>query len=330
MRRYFEMYIGSAAAALLFLPVMTAAQYTKDQITKAPNAGLAHQQQQQKGAGEALLKQAAALPTPKLADGHVDLNGRWTPPQVFCDKSGKCQLDTRLHGYAVFVDNQGIIHADRLAPESSASGAQNEKDGAEAFENLNGFFRGDRDTNKPPYKPELMAKVEDLNVHENEVDPHMLCHPNGIPREGPPGRILQTPNMMVFLYADGENGNWWRVIPTDGRPHRTDLDPSYFGDSVGHWEGDTLVVDVNGFNDDTWLGTDGWFHSMAMHVVERFTRKGDTLKFETTVEDPQVLTQPWVKNPVSMVLNTDPESEIYEVARCENQDVGHLVNHDHL
>jgi hypothetical protein len=175
----------------------------------------------------------------------------------------------------------------------------------------------------------MMAKVKDLDLHENQVDPVILCHPQGIPRAGAPARIVQAPGTAVFLYS-GENGNWWRIIPTDGRPHREDIDPSYFGDSVAHWDGDTLVVDVNGFNDDTWFGSDGWFHTDALHMVERITRKGNVLHYQATVEDPNVLTKPWVKDAVTLVLNNDPASEIYEQARCENQDIGHIVNHDHF
>ena len=78
---------------------------------------------------------------------------------------------------------------------------------------------------------------------------------------------------------------------TDGRSV-TDVDPSYFGDSVGHWEGDTLVVDVTHLNDETWLANGGYFHTDALHVVERYTRQGNTLRYEATAEDPNVMTKP--------------------------------------
>jgi hypothetical protein len=185
----------------------------------------------------------------------------------------------------------------------------------------------------PSYKPEFLAKVQDLNVHENEVDPAFHCHPAGVPRMGPPRQIVQTPGLMVFLYMS-ENGAPYRVIPTDGRKHRPDVEPSYSGDSVGHWEGDTLVVDVNRFNDDTWLGEDGWFHTTQLHVVERFTRVGDVLKYQVTIEDPGVLTKPWVKKMVDLKLNTDPSDLISDAtsieAPCIEVDSPHIVNHDHL
>ena len=149
-----------------------------------------------------------------------------------------------------------------------------------------------KDANKPPYKPELAAKVKDLSDRQSQEDPAFYCKPAGVPRMGAPSQILQMPGQVVFLYAT----NLFRLVPTDGRPHRTDIDTSYMGDSVGRWDGDTLVVDVNNLNDDTWLGPDGYFHTEAMHVVERLTRNGDTLTYQATVEDPNVFTKPWVMN----------------------------------
>jgi hypothetical protein len=183
--------------------------------------------------------------------------------------------------------------------------------------------------NKPPYKPELLAKVRQLDRDENKLDPVVQCHPPGVPRMGPPARIVQSRGWIVFMYVT-EPGNFSRLIPTDGRPHRTDLDTSYNGDSVAHWEGDTLVVDATGFNDDTWLGSDGWFHSEAMHVVERFTRDGDTLRYEETVEDPEVFSQPWVRPARTLRLNTNPKDEIFDAPYCHAVDADHIVNHDHF
>ena len=79
------------------------------------------------------------------------------------------------------------------------------------------------------------------------------------------------------------------MIPTDGRPHSkaSELDITYLGDTVGRWEGDTLVLDSVSFTDATWLGRGGFFHSDRLHVVERFTRQGDVLLYDVTVEDPR-------------------------------------------
>lgn len=131
------------------------------------------------------------------------------------------------------------------------------------------------------------------------------CKPLGVPR-GAVGtmQVVQTPQVTAFLY-ELQPGPVFRLIYTDGRAHPKpdDLDTSFLGDSIGHWEGDTLVVDTIGLNDETWLG--GGFagpkyariHSDQEHVIERWTRDGDTLTYEATVEDPVMLTKPWVITP---------------------------------
>src|SRR5204863_8953891 len=144
----------------------------------------------------------------------------------------------------------------------------------------------------PSYKPEFREKVKVLSENESKTDPVFYCGRPGVPRIGPPRRIIQLPNDVVFLYED-ISGDPYRVIPTDGRPHKKDGNPSYYGDSVGRWEGTTLVVDAVNFVEDTWFGEDGYFHSDAMHVTERFWRNGPNLVYQVTVDDPKVLMSPW-------------------------------------
>ena len=96
---------------------------------------------------------------------------------------------------------------------------------------------------------------------------------------------------MVILY---EYLHGVRNVYTDGSPHPTGHIDFWMGDSRGRWEGDTLVVDVIHFNEQTWLDRAGNFHSKALHVVERYTRTGpDHMTYEVTVEDPKVFTRPW-------------------------------------
>jgi hypothetical protein len=95
------------------------------------------------------------------------------------------------------------------------------------------------------------------------------------------------------------------------------------GDSVGKWEGDTLVVDVTGFNEETWLEWPGYFHTNKMHVIERLRREGNTLHYQVTVEDPDVLTQPWVMDERIMRLNTAPMVQI-EDPPCVESDAANL------
>jgi hypothetical protein len=180
--------------------------------------------------------------------------------------------------------------------------------------------------NKPQYKPELLAKVKELSDKQGVLDPAFYCKPQGVPRMGAPTQIVQTPGQVVFLYG---GSNLFRVIPIDGRPHRADADPSYMGDSIGHVEGDTLVVDVTNFNDDTWLGSDGYFHSEKMHVVERLTKKGDVITYQATVEDPLVLATPWVMNARDLKRSTSQADALLEAPPCVEHDAPHIVTLDH-
>lgn len=316
---------GLAALALFLLPAGATAQTTSDtsDVIHAHDQESARTKLAPEAGRKAAIAEAEAAKTPRMPDGHPDLNGSWIPPQVFCNDAGKCHLAIPNAGYTVFIDDKGVLHAHRIEAGDDAPVAGN------SLQTFDLDERRDKNPNKPPYKQEYLAKVANLNLNANQVDPHVLCHPDG-PREGPPQQIVQGPNAAAFLYANGENGNYWRIIPTDGRKHRDDLDNSYFGDSVAHWEGDTLVVDTVGYNDDSWLGGDGWFHSTALHLVEHITRKGNLLTYQATFEDPQVWTKPWVKQPNTLLLDTLPDAQIAEVARCVNEDLHHLVNHDHF
>jgi hypothetical protein len=145
---------------------------------------------------------------------------------------------------------------------------------------------------------------------------------------GPPNQIVQTSGQIILLYqqgrAGGIPGNTFRVIPMDGRSHRTDVDPTAMGDSIGHWEGDTLVVDVTRLDDETWLSEYGTLHSDRMHVIERLTRKGDALEYTATVDDPNVLAKPWTTSPVTRVLGSRDDALANDVP-CVDNDSQHLT-----
>ena len=176
--------------------------------------------------------------------------------------------------------------------------------------------------NFPIYKPQYWDKVDSLDVNGNVQDSNFHCMPAGVPRMGPPVRILQTARDVVFLYRER---NSYRVIPIDGRPHDkiNSEDQTYLGDSVGKWEGDTLVVDVVGFNEETWLAWPGYFHTNRMRVIERLTRDGNNLKYTVTVEDPDVLMQPWSPDARTLRLNTNPTTQI-EDPPCVESDSANL------
>jgi hypothetical protein len=153
---------------------------------------------------------------------------------------------------------------------------------------------------RPLYKPEHWDKVIELDMWTNKYDPVMTCQPMGLPRQGPPRRIFQTENDITFLYGQfpdaGGGYPEFRVIPIDGRQHGPDARYAnkYFGDTVGRWEGDTLVLDSIGFVDTTWIGRGGFFHTDKMHIVEKLRREGDAILYDLTLEDPEVLAEPLV------------------------------------
>jgi hypothetical protein len=145
-----------------------------------------------------------------------------------------------------------------------------------------------------PYQDWAAKKVLEAFNRRGIDDPTAQCLPGGIPRSVIlglfPQQFVQTPTQIVMLY---EYMNVYRVVPINAK-HADDLIPSYMGDSVARWDGDTLVVDVIGFNDKTWLSGTGTFHSDALHLIERYTRVSkDRIDYEVTMEDPKVLTKPW-------------------------------------
>jgi len=227
----------------------------------------------------------AGMPTPKMADGHPDLSGRWG------GGGGGPQ------GGAKRFDQSGNYH--NLRNDRKGSPVNQERDAGldqRFFDNL------------PQYKPEHWERVDYLDVNGNAEDSNFKCFPAGVPRMGPPNKIMATPTEVVLLY---NQKNTWRLVPLN-RPHDpiNSRDQSYMGDSVGKWEGDTLVVDVTGFNDETWIGWPGYFHTNKMRVEERFRREGNLLHYQATVYDPDVLLEPWKMDERVIRLNTNPMVQI--------------------
>ena len=237
-------------------------------------------------------------PTPLAANGHPDLNGTWD--------NGRSEF-----GFATPVDPKGSICVWACGPgwlPPDGGGRDSVAQGAD----------------RPTYKAEFLAKVKDLNDRQVQEDPTLRCMPPGVPRIGPPDKIVQTPSQVVFLYDD-LSGSFFRIIPIDGRPHRTDVDPSYLGDSIGRWDGDTLVVEANQFNDETWLVDNGAFHTGKLRVVERLLRVGDVIQYQATAED-TVLATPWVMKPRTLRLTTE---EIFEPSPCVEHSLQHATDLSH-
>ena len=192
------------------------------------------------------------------------------------------------------------------------------------------------------YQPWALERSNGLAYVE---DPRLHCGPYGFPRyiglvslAAPRNafyfllQIVQAPKQTDVLIEYIYSG--YRVIPTDGSTHPKTIVPSYFGDSVGRWEGDTLVVDVKGFNGKIWLDSGklgtrpagdlggGTISSDALHVVERWgLADGDTLEYQATVDDPKVLTRPWT-TPKYLIKRAAPDAVIHEALCLDPEDLG--------
>jgi hypothetical protein len=224
--------------------------------------------------------------TPRLPDGHIDLNGTWGAVP------GATSIAQDLGDGGVCI--YGCAPASAAEPESER-----------------------RAPDRPVYKVEYRAKVADLEARQVDEDPTLTCQPPGVPRIGPPDKIIQSKDVVAFLYDDS-NGAFWRIVPTDGTPHR-DLEPSYLGDSIGWWEGDTLVVETINLNTETWLTDDGAFHTENLRVIERLSREGDTLHFRAIAHDPDVLAAPWELRPRELPLS---DWELEEPVPCVERSLG--------
>jgi len=240
-----------------------------------------------------------SAPTPRLG-AHPDLTGVWQ--------------------YTDWIGNYMTGGGRRCGP-TQEKGCNRSVNQTEDFELYSPSRFGQLNT--PVYKPEHWDKIQELDMWTNKFDPVMTCQPLGVPRQGPPRRIYQSENDVTFLYFGGDAGGGYgeyRIIPTDGRARAKDaeFDITYFGNTVGRWEGDTLVLDSIAFIDTTWIGRGGFFHSDRMHVVEKFTRQGDVILYDVTIEDPEVLLEPWVFPTRTVRRNTNPNAGlIRERGNCE-------------
>jgi hypothetical protein len=247
--------------------------------------------QNPKGSGE------NTTPFPRTADGHPNLTGMWNGNVVpYHEASLTITFQARDGKFVNFERDDTLLTR--------------------------------MDQNRPLYKPQYWATVKELDEEGNDADPQFRGMPNGVPRMGPPMKIIQMPTEVVFFY---QNPDTYRVIPTDGRPHTPDekLEGTWRGESLGHWEGDAFVVDTVGFNSSSWLCIEGCIHSENMHVIERLTRKGNTIAYDVTVDDPDMFLKPWVMNPRTVVLNTDPKAVPDESLPYQERDVSHFVTKEH-
>ena len=211
-----------------------------------------------------------SAPIPRMADGHPDLSGIWW--------------------------TGGDLGSPGYGSSNKAAGTGSSGPKVASFTDL-----------YQPWAAEHAKTLKDKN------DPTLQCKPTAFGTlsvrlfdVGALGQIIAKPGMMVFLQ---ETFHGYQLIPTDGRAHRP-VPASFRGDAVGHWEGDTFVVETKNFTDDTWIFAEGRvsFHSDQLRVLERYTRTdAKTLVVEATVYDPKVLTAPWVVPKQTLTLSPDDQ-----------------------
>jgi len=189
---------------------------------------------------------------------------------------------------------------------------------------LSGVWFSPRTTD--PGKPEMLPWAEALTkertASHSKDDPEARCLPAGVPRMNPfPWKLVQTPTLLVMLFEG--NIHTYRQVFLDGREHPKDPDPTWYGDSIGKWDGDTLVVDTIGFNDKFWFDFAGHPHTGQLHVIEKLHRRElGNLDMEVTILDPGAYTKPWIIKRTSALSS----GEIQEyICNEDNQDVQHLV-----
>jgi hypothetical protein len=224
-------------------------------------------------------------PPPRLADGKIDFTGHWFPNGAGQGVSGR-------YG----VDPAAVRQFDpKATPEAP-----------------------------PALQPWALAKIKSMTPTELELTKSSVnCMPRGVPAiwlQNPyTTYIVHKPGLLVQLY---EVLNNWRLIHLDGRPLPQDPEPFFHGNSTARWEGDTLVVESIGFDERTYIQPNGWFHSDALRVTERYTRPSmNYLMVEVTVEDPKVLEKPWTSAPRRWTLGN---GEIYEFYCTNNLELEEL------
>jgi hypothetical protein len=224
-------------------------------------------------------------PAPRLANGHVDFSGHWLPNGAGQGVSGRFGVNPAARGQ----------FDPKVTPEE-----------------------------RPVFQQWALDKMKSMTPTEVELSKSSVnCMPRGLPAiwlQNPYSTMLvHTPQMLAQLY---EVLNNWRIIHTDGRAVPKNPEPWFHGTSAARWEGDTLVVDTIGIDERTYVQPNGWFHSDALRITERYTRPSmNYLIVEITVDDPKVLAKPWKSAPRRWTLGN---GEMYEFYCTNNKEVEEL------
>ena len=236
---------------------------------------------------------AAAYRAPRTADGKPDLNGIW---QSLSGANYDIEAHMARPAMAVRPGPYGPVPAAAVL----ALGAVG------AVPPGMGIVEG----GPIPYKPEALAKKKENQEKWLERDPEIKCYLPGVPRATYmpyPFQILQSQSAVFFAYEYA--GAVRNIYLKDPGPPPVD---AWMGQSVGRWEGETFVIESNGYNDSTWFDRAGNYHSNALKVTERFTLEGENLiRYSATIEDPQVFSRPWTIS-LPLYRRMEPNVEILE------------------
>jgi hypothetical protein len=240
-----------------------------------------------------VVGQAPATSIPRLANGRPDLSGIW-------QALNEANYDIQMHAARPALAMRPGPYGEVPAAAVLALGAVG------AVPPGVGVVEG----NELPYRPEAIAMKRENQANWLTRDPEIKCYLPGVPRATYmpyPFQIAHSASGLLIAYEYA--GAVRDVFMKDPGPAPVD---SWMGQSVGRWDGDTLVVDVTGFNDQTWFDRAGNFHSDALHVVERYTRTSpDVITYEATIEDAKVFTRPW-KMSMALYRRQEPNAQLMD------------------
>ena len=269
-------------------------------------------------------------PAPRTPDGKPDLSGVWeTAPCPDCAPpviDGLSPTPGSGQAAASPGDARGQQgRGNAVAPPAAAGGGRGGGRGNGGFgRNVFGNIGGTTPEGEAPYQPWARELVQKRMADNSKDNPDAHCLPMGFLQfhnHPEPRKMIQTPNLLVIIY---EANSGLRQIFMDGRklPNKDNVEPWYYGYSVGHWEGDTLVVETTGFMDGQWLDVRGSPMTDAAKVTEKFRRPNyGNLEIEITVDDPKAYTKPWTVKVNQRIM---PDTELIEFI-CEDRDATHYV-----
>lgn len=236
-------------------------------------------------------KNTAAKPTPRWPDGKVNLGAR----------PGEFGLWLPFSGV-----NERLVMPDELDAETMKQ------------------YPGRPQVRNVPFQPWAKALYE--YRRDNQFEPHSRCKPSAGPREllTPYGvEFVDVRDLKQIFVIDLGGPHTFRTIYVDGRDHPKHLEPSYYGHSIGHWAGDTLIVDSLGYNESFWFDRTGLPHTEQLHMIERFTRTDSkTIEYEVTIDDPGAYTRSWSTR---FVLGWDGQQELFEYLCQDNNTATDLL-----